>query len=156
MDIRFHPIPTETARAYRAGAPDAYGNPPERTVSTGPGNPCRHCLEFIPEGAGMLIVAHSPFGARQPYAETGPVFLCADDCAAYDPADGTPRIFAENSMLIRAYGKDERILYGSGEVVPPEQLTRKCAERLARDDVAFVHVRSSTNNCFQARVERSE
>ena len=156
MDIRFHPIPTQTARAWRNGAPDDYGNPPERVRANGKANPCRHCLHSIPDGAEMLIVAHSPFGARQPYAETGPIFLCADDCTPYDPVRGVPPIFAGNSMLIRAYGNDERILYGTGEVVAPEQLAEECAARLARDDVAFVHVRSATNTCFQARVDRSE
>ncbi|MDU8927645.1 DUF1203 domain-containing protein [Alisedimentitalea sp. MJ-SS2] len=156
MSIRFLPIPTETATAYRNGAPDAYGNPPERMTSKGTGNPCRHCLDFIPDGAEMLVVAYSPFGARQPYAETGPIFLCADDCATYDPHRGVPAIFDGNTMLIRAYSRDERILYGTGEVVAPDAFTNEIAARLARDDVAFVHVRSSTNNCFQARVERSD
>jgi len=155
MPIAFLPIPTETARAYRAGQPDAYGKPPERTACTGPGNPCRHCLGYIPEGAGMLVLAHSPFGARQPYAETGPIFLCADDCAPFEPARGVPPIFAGSAMLIRAYGPNERILYGTGAVVPPDRLAAECEARLERAQVAFVHVRSSTNNCFQARVERA-
>ena len=154
MHPAFLSIPTETARAYRAGAPDAHGNAPERVICESDAAPCRHCLDYIPRGAEMLILAHSPFGARQPYAETGPIFLCAEDCPAYDPARGVPRIFAENSMLIRAYGKNERILYGTGAVVPPEKLAAEIAARLGREDVAFVHVRSSTNNCFQARVER--
>lgn len=156
MSIRFLPIPTETATTYRRGGPDAHGNPPERALSDGAGNPCRHCLDYIPTGAEMLILAHSPFGPRQPYAETGPIFLCASDCTAFDPSRGVPPIFDGNTMLIRAYGRDERILYGTGEVVAPEDFTAKIAQRLARDDVAFVHVRSSTNNCFQARVERAD
>ena len=64
MPIAFLPLPTETARAYRSGAPDAYGNPPERVTCPGHGAPCRHCLDYIPVGAEMLILAHSPFGAR--------------------------------------------------------------------------------------------
>ena len=155
MPIAFLPIPTETARAYRSGAPDAYGNPPERVTCPGHGAPCRHCLDYIPVGAEMLILAHSPFGARQPYAETGPIFLCADDCRAYDPANGVPPIFRADPMLIRAYGRNERILYGTGAVVPPDSLAAECAARLADPKVAFVHVRSSTNNCFQGRVERT-
>jgi len=155
MTTAFLPIPTTTVRAYRKGAPDAYGNPPERAICDSDTNPCRHCLDFIPKGAGMLILAHSPFGARQPYAETGPVFLCAEDCAAFDPARGTPPIFADSPMLIRAYGTDERIVYGSGAVVAAADMAAECATRLALAEVSFVHVRSSTNNCFQARVERS-
>lgn len=153
MNLRFLPIPYNIARAYRAGAPNAYANPPERSRSDGDGNPCRHCLDDIPRGAEMLVLAHSPFGARQPYAETGPIFLCAEDCARFDPARGVPPIFTGKAMLIRAYGADERILYGTGAVVPPEHLVQECAARLARDKAAFVHIRSATNNCFQARVK---
>ena len=40
--IRFTPIPTETVRALQAGGPDANGQLPERHVSDGGGNPCRH------------------------------------------------------------------------------------------------------------------
>lgn len=80
--MRFVAIPTEIARAYQAGGPDANGQRPEHKVSDGGGNPCRHCLRMIPEGAGMLVLAHRPFPAPQPYAEMGPIFLCAGPCAA--------------------------------------------------------------------------
>ena len=48
-------LPTDTVRALQSGALDAYENPPEHSVSDGHGNPCRHCLQDIPKGAGMLI-----------------------------------------------------------------------------------------------------
>ena len=81
MTVRFTPISTAVVRAYQAGGVDANGQLPERQVSDGGGNPCRHCLQMIPAGAGMLILAHRPFPAPQPYAEIGPIFLCADACA---------------------------------------------------------------------------
>jgi len=80
---RFIAVPTETARRYQSGGLDANGQAPERAVSNGNGNPCRHCLTFIPEGAPMLILAHRPFPDLQPYAETGPIFLCADTCSRW-------------------------------------------------------------------------
>lgn len=80
--ITFTAIPTEIARAYQAGGPDANGQPPERHISDGGGNPCRHCLGLIPKGAKMLVLAHRPFPNPQPYAEIGPIFLCASSCAA--------------------------------------------------------------------------
>ncbi|MFN7050754.1 MAG: DUF1203 domain-containing protein, partial [Gemmobacter sp.] len=76
MTLHFTPIPTETVRALQSGAADANGQSPERHVSDGGGNPCRHCLQMIPAGAGMLILAHRPFTRLQPYAESGPIFLC--------------------------------------------------------------------------------
>jgi len=56
-------------------------------VSDGAGNPCRHCLRFVPEGAGMLVPAHRPFATMHADAETGPIFLCAGACPASGGAD---------------------------------------------------------------------
>ena len=55
--ITFVAMPTDQARALQAGGPDANGLSPERAVSNGSGNPCRHCLRFIPEGEEMLILS---------------------------------------------------------------------------------------------------
>lgn len=151
--LRFVPIPTEIARAYQAGGADCYGLLPERQVSDGGGNPCRHCLRMIPKGAGMLVLAHRPFGALQPYAETGPIFLCADACAAGDGVE-VPEILASPDYILRGYGADERIVYGTGGVVPTGRIAERAAELLADARVEFVHVRSARNNCFQLRVER--
>src|SRR5690606_28755477 len=75
--IRFVAMPTDQARAYQRGAPDAYGNPPERRISDGSGIPCRHCLQHVAAGQDYLTLAYRPFPALQPYAETGPIFLHA-------------------------------------------------------------------------------
>ncbi|MCZ8152852.1 MAG: DUF1203 domain-containing protein [Rhodobacteraceae bacterium] len=152
--LRFVPIPTETVRAYQAGGVDSYGLLPERRVSDGGGNPCRHCLKMIPEGAGMLVLAHRPFGALQPYAETGPIFLCAEECTAGGGAD-VPEILASSDYIVRGYGADERIVYGTGGVVETARIVARAEEVLARPGVAFVHVRSARNNCFQLRIERA-
>ncbi|WP_434614627.1 DUF1203 domain-containing protein [Tabrizicola sp. M-4] len=150
---RFVPIPTEIVRACQAGGVDSYGLFPERRVSDGGGNPCRHCLRMIPEGAGMLVLAHRPFGSLQPYAETGPIFLCADACEA-GGGEEVPEILASPDYIVRGYGPDERIVYGTGGVVPTGWIAARAEEVLAMPGVAFVHVRSARNNCFQVRVER--
>ena len=150
---RFVAIPTEIARHYQAGGVDSYGLLPERKVSDGGGNPCRHCLRMIPEGAGMLVLAHRPFGTLQPYAETGPIFLCADACEAGGGVE-VPEILASSDYIVRGYGADERIVYGTGGVVPTGRIPARAEELLGMPGVAFVHVRSARNNCFQVRVER--
>ena len=101
----------------------------------------------------MLVLAHRPFGALQPYAETGPIFLCADACEAGGGAE-VPEILASPDYIVRGYGADERIVYGTGGVVATGQIVAQAAEVLAMPRVAFVHVRSARNNCFQLRVER--
>jgi len=153
MSITIHPMPTATARAFRAGAPDANGQPPERSVSDGGGNPCRHCLGMIPDGAGMLILARRPFSAPQPYAEVGPVFLCADDCPAWD-GEGMPPALASPDYLVKGYNADERIVYGTGAIVPTPDIAARAEALLADAAIAFVDIRSARNNCFQARITR--
>lgn len=154
MAIHFAALPTQTAARYRAGARDAYGLLPERHVSDGPGNPCRHCLGFVPEGEAMLIHAHRPFHTLQPYAETGPIFLCAEPCPRWE-GEGRPPALSAPDYIVRGYGHDHRILYGTGAVVPTDAIAA-CAEALLADTrVAYLHVRSARNNCYQCRIDRA-
>jgi Protein of unknown function (DUF1203) len=154
MTIRFSPIPTDIVRAYQAGGPDANGQLPEHTVSDGDGNPCRHCLAMIPQGAGMLILAHRPFPALQPYAELGPIFLCADQCEA-GGGDAPPQVLQSPSYILRGYGANDRIVYGTGAVVATDAISDEAGARLADPRVAYVHVRSARNNCYQVRIDRA-
>ncbi len=153
MTLIFNPIPTAIVRAYQAGGLDANGQVPERKVSDGDGNPCRHCLKMIPEGAEMLVLAHRPFPAPQPYAELGPIFLCADECEAGGGA-AVPEVLESPDYIIRGYGADDRIVYGTGSVVPTVRITAEAEVRLADPRVSYVHVRSARNNCYQVRIDR--
>lgn len=154
MSLRFLPIPTETAAALRAGGPDAYGQPAERHVSDGAGNPCRHCLHHVPKGAGMLVLAYRPFPRPQPYAETGPIFLCAGACPAWY-GDGMPPIMTTSpDYLLKGYTAGHRIRYGTGRVVAKGELAAYAQGLLDDPDIAFVDVRSARNNCFQCRIVR--
>ena len=129
--LTFHPLAADIVAALRAKGVDAYGLAPERAVSSGDGMPYRHCLGNIAQGAAMLILAHRPFGALQPYAETGPIFLCADDCPAFD---------------------DERICYGTGKIVPPALIMSYAVQLFEQGEIAFVDFRSASNNCFLTRI----
>jgi len=152
MTLRFTPIPTDIVRAYQAGGLDANGQKPERHLSDGEGNPCRHCLQMIPKDAGMLILAHRPFPAPQPYAEVGPIFLCAEACAP-GGGSGLPQVLNSPDYILRGYSAQDRIVYGTGAVVPTAELAEGAAARLADPRVAYVHVRSARNNCYQLRID---
>lgn len=153
MTIHFTPIPTDLVRAYQAGGQDANGQTPERVTTQGAGNPCRHCLKMIPEGAQMLVLAHRPFPALQPYAELGPIFLCADACVA-GGGQTLPEILASPDYIVRGYSVADRIIYGSGGVIETDKIRARAEDLLAKADVAYVHVRSSRNTCFQVRIDR--
>ncbi|WP_434286811.1 DUF1203 domain-containing protein [Celeribacter sp. SCSIO 80788] len=150
----FQGLPTLTAHALRLGKPDANGQEPEFVLNPYDAAPCRHCLCNIPKGHGMLICAHRPFAQISPYAETGPIFLCAAHCAPYR-GEGLPEILTTSpEYLIKGYNIDERIVYGTGRVTPQAEIEAYCAELLARDEIAFVDIRSARNTCWQVRVTR--
>jgi hypothetical protein len=155
MTIRFLPLPTDLVAAIRAGGPDAYGQPAERgAVSDGRGVPCRHCLRETPEGGGYLILAHRPFPDAQPYAETGPILLCEENCPAWNGEGVPPILTTSPDYLLKGYSADHRIVYGSGRVVPRREVAAYAEGLLADARVAFVDVRSARNNCFQTRIVR--
>lgn len=157
MPLRYSGMPSYLAAAYRAGAPDANGQVPERRVSDGDGVPCRHCLGNVEAGEDYLILAYRPFPGPQPYAELGPVFIHAEACPAYDPARGLPARESEGSgRILRGYGADDRIVYGTGIVVGNGEIEDRAAAILGRPDVAYVHMRSAANNCFTLRIDRAD
>jgi hypothetical protein len=153
--IRFSSMPTDQARAYWAGAPDANGQEPEIHVSDGDGVPCRHCQQDVAKGETYLILAYRPFPKPQPYAEIGPIFLHADPCARYPETDRTPVMFLKReSYLLKGYAGDDRIVYGTGQIVGrPTSPRRRPGSSTAT--TAYVHVRSALNNCFACRIDRA-
>lgn len=155
MRLSYQALSTDWVNRLRAGGPDDYGKPAERTLSDGGGNPCRHCLRDIGEGEPMLIAAHRPFAGLQPYAETGPIFLCANPCERHEGTDALPQLFqSREHMLVRGYRANDRIFYGSGAVVASGHVDHAVRELLENSDIAYVHLRSASNNCYQCRVER--
>lgn len=154
--ITFVSIPTDLARAYQAGALDANGQKPERHISRGTGAPCRHCQRDVAAGEPYLILAYSPFPRVQPYAEIGPIFLHAEPCDRYPVSGEMPAMFLKREhYLLKGYLADDRICYGTGQIVASADVPAAAARILTRDDVAYVHVRSALNNCYQCRIERA-
>lgn len=154
--IAFTAIPTADAEALRADAPDAYGLTPERRITQGSGYPCRHCLGFIGDGEAYLTLAYRPFPALQPYAETGPIFLHAEPCARYESSEVPPPVLTDSpDFILRGYGHDDRIVYGTGAVTLREKVEDRARELLEKPEIAYVHVRSARNNCYQCRIDRA-
>ena len=102
----------------------------------------------------MLILAWRPFPALQPYAETGPIFLCADACAPWSGEGLPPILTTSPDYLLKGYTDRDRILYGTGRVVRQSDLADSAEAILADPRVAYVDVRSARNNCFQCRIRR--
>lgn len=155
MSIRFVALESPIVAALRGGAADANGHVPELRIAPVAGYPCRHCLKPIGDGEPFLVLAHRPFPAPQPYAEVGPIFLHAEPCERGGGTATIPSFLASPSYIVRGYGADDRIFYGTGGVVTTERIPERAAELLARPDIAYVHVRSASNNCYHCRIDRA-
>lgn len=153
--IRFIAMPSDQASAYRAGAPDAYGLSPEQRTSPG-GYPCRHCLCEIDAGEPYLTLAYRPFPHLQPYAETGPIFLHAETCPRYEATEILPPMLTSPDYIVRGYGEDDRIVYGSGGVIATEAIRARADALFSNPEISYIHVRSARNNCYQCRIDRTE
>jgi hypothetical protein len=156
MLIRFTALPTNVVRTLQRGGHDAYGLLPERRVSDGDGVPCRHCLRTVAAGKPYLVLAYRPFPALQAYAETGPIFLCAEACDRAPESDVMPAMFKPTpDYIVRGYDHEDRIVYGTGAVVATDKICGRAHELLEREDIAYLHMRSARNNCYQCRIERA-
>ena len=156
MSIRFVALETPLVRELQTGGADANGQPAERHICDGDGVPCRHCLESVRAGEPYLVLAHRPFPAPQPYAELGPIFLHAEPCARHAGAAEIPAMLRSSQYLVRGYDGNDRIVYGSGQIVATERIREAAAEMLRNDGIAYLHVRSASNNCYQCRIERAQ
>lgn len=156
-EIRITPMPTGFAETLWAGGSDHYGMHPERHIADGDGVPCRHCLSLVTAGEPYLTLAYRPFPEKQPYAETGPVFLHEEPCSPYQEPHRLPFDYlGPEPKILRGYDRKSRIVYGTGRVIAPSEIETLAQSLLQRDDIAFVDVRSAQNNCFALRLERSE
>ena len=154
MNLRIIAMPTGHAQDYWASKPDANGQPAEKIDSSG--GPCRHCLQPIPEGKGTLLLAYRPFEQLQPYAETGPIFLCASECKRYSQQGGLPPMYTATEdalMIVRGYNHEGRIQYDAAQVVRSAELHRACELVLEKGHVDYAHIRYAATNCYQFRVE---
>lgn len=156
--IRFKGLPTKPVRALQQGGLDVQGQSAEPAISDGEGNPCRHCLQMIEKGVPFLIVAWRPFASINPYTETGPIFLHAAACEAFDSdTEALPQVLEDSpDFIMRGYDENERIVYGTGGIVRRESIVQNARELFGDKRVSFVHVRSSSNNCWQARIDNDK
>lgn len=154
MSAKYLALPTNHVRDIQNGGPDANGQPAEVRHADNFRVPCRHCFQDVEPGQPYLTLAYSPFSTRNPYTETGPLFIHADACEPAQPSSTPPTLLQNENYVVRGYNADERIVYGSGTVTPKEEVNA-CVEKVfTNPEVAFIHIRSAEDTCFQCRVER--
>ncbi len=155
MAVRFVALDTSDVRRLQSGGADINGHTPERVTHPASTVPCRHCLGQVEKGDPFLILAYRPFPEAQPYAEQGPIFLHADACERGGGDDKVPAMFGSPEYIMRGYNSHDRIVYGSGRIVPTARMTDVAEEMFADPQIRYIHVRSSTNNCYHCRIDRA-
>jgi len=146
------PLATEVVERWRSRGVDEYGNTLAPIVADAPAAfPCRHCLRDAEPGERMLLASHSPFALPGPYKEVGPVFVHADACARFAGSE-LPLQLRRRLLAVRGYDRAQSLV--DFAVVEGAAVDGELERLLARDDVAFVHVRFARPGCFAARIER--
>ena len=145
-------LPTEVAAAMRRRTRDDAGNELESELQTAFGNPCRHCLRRANPGERLILFSYSPFETQNPFKETGPIFVHADDCARYSETHQLPPDFTAGPIVLRGYDAEQRIARVS--VVVDGQAPQRAQELLDDISIAFIQARSFTHGCYLFRIER--
>src|SRR3954469_11018460 len=104
------PLPLERLREIRRRGRDDHGNITTVTLDDEGGAPLRCCLRDSRPGERRILLAYSPFERSGPYAEVGPVFVHADDCAGYPADGGYPDDYRSRRQVFRAYRSDGSIV----------------------------------------------
>ena len=150
----FHivPLPAEIAEAARRAVNAGAADHALVTVDSPESAPCRHCLRWAQPGERVILFPYAAIPSGQPYSETGPIFVHADECQRYSATSEYPADF-RNGRVFRAYDSkyniiDAQVMNGSEPEVLIEMLFQN-------PDTAFVDVRSATRGCFTFRVQRA-
>lgn len=156
-NFRIVPVDAAWAARVRETKQDDFGHPLEAVLATGRG-PCRLSLRPFEVGLDTRILAsYSPFTQTTPYAETGPIYICAEAVGPYqDVHRFPPEIKADKAnfpLSLLGYSITERMVYT--EQVGNQDIDQRIEHVFnTRPEVAFLHVRNSEACCFICKVER--
>ena len=150
----FHivPLPTEIADAARRAAKEGAADHAIITVDSPESSPCRHCLRWAQPGERVVLFPYAAIPSGQPYSETGPIFVHADECQRYGSPNEYPDDF-RNGRVFRAYDSDYNII--DAQVVDGTEPELVIQNLFQNPDTAFVDARSVTRGCFTFRVQRA-
>jgi len=152
QSMRVVAIPTEIAEEVRATlrAP-GYGFPAHKEVAQDTA-PCRHCLRTIEVGQSRILFTYDRFTGVESLPQPGPVYIHADPCPRYAENAGFPEELRKSPRTIEAYGRGRRA-FGQEHVTDgkPDGAIQRF---LARPDVDYLQVHSTTAGCFTFRIER--
>ena len=84
----------------------------------------------------------------------GPVYIHAEKCERYSENGGFPPALRNSPRTLNAYAKGRRLV--AVEYVANGNVDAGIEKLLAREDVVYIHVRSTTAGCYTFRIERAD
>jgi len=148
-------MPTAVAQAVRSSMKSPlYQFPAHRETAAGRA-PCRHCLKLIrPQEEELILFTYDAFHGQGVWPSPGPVYIHAGPCPRFAGNGTVPSEFCGQPLTLEAFGADRKRL-GERLVNDTSGGEGALKELLARAEVQYVHVRSTTAGCYLFRVERA-
>ncbi len=154
IPIRVVAILTEIADAVRTTNKDPHYGHPAHTEIAGEGAPCRHCLQIIPSGSEKAtLFTYDAFEGLESLPLPGPVYIHADACERYPEDGGFPAALRNSPRTLNAYARGRRMV--AVEYVENSNVEAGIERLFAREDVDYIHVRSTAAGCYTFRIERA-
>ena len=117
------------------------------------------CVDLLPTEIVRLVDAHGLVAAEDVKALTPlpPSAVSAMD--GWAVAGSGPWVIVGDALagspLAQPLTPGTAARIATGAVVPTDQIAHEAEARLADARVAYVHVRSARNNCYQVRIDRA-
>lgn len=152
MTFHVEAIPAGRLRTIRTRGEDGLGNRLRPRPADG-GELLRCCLRPAAPAEPIGLIGYRPSDLGGPYAETGPVFVHAEECPGYLEPTAYPEGFRTRRQIFRAYGPDGRIV--DAEIVEGTDAEAAIERMLARPEVDRIDSRNVTYGCYMFRVARA-
>ncbi len=156
-EFRISAIPPQTLDRIRAAGHDDFGNPLQGFVDVEGGSPLRCCLRPATAGERLMLIAYQPFSRPGPYAEVGPVFVHAEQCAGYGEPSRYPEGYRSwKTMVFRPYHFDGRMAYPALAMVDGPQAELVIDTIFADPTIEMIHTRNVHAGCYMFAIHRPE
>lgn len=160
--FRVHAIPPRTLAENRRAGRDQFGNELTPIVDAEGGSPLRCCLRRSTPGEAMYLIAYRPFAQNGPYAEVGPVFVHASECAGYSGTLAYPAGYRDwPTMVFRPYRHHaelncDAIAYDAIQMGEGPTAEKLISSIFADPTIEFIHTRNVYAGCFMFSITRAD
>jgi len=152
--LRIIPLTKEYAQKIRSTLVDDYGHTLQPIILKSRAL-CRYCLSDGVPGMQHILFSYQPMAEdKNPYTETGPVFI-HDHCEQYtDAYMFPPDIKTRKYLTIRSYDSNQWMIAG---IMSPGEEAETIIEKLFENPAAeFVHVGDAGTGCYFMEVKRND